>query len=279
MNQLCRICGAESVPQPWKGSVCIDCGSISVTDLPSAEVLERYYLKFNENYHGGGRPKGAKARQLKYAHTYLRPILALNSGTRLLDIGSSTNPFPNVASANGFDVTVLDYIKPDGLDNRVKFIKGSIEDAHLVRSIKPGNFDVVTAFQVIEHCRNPRLMVEHIVALCREGGFIIIATPLVHSFSERHALGKSAWFYPPEHIHLISIDGMKRLFQAMDCKLVSAFRYELNLLRWILRYSLAYYEGLRGLAVKIVMPTWWSHARAFKTSKVQELIYYIFKKH
>jgi 2-polyprenyl-3-methyl-5-hydroxy-6-metoxy-1,4-benzoquinol methylase len=278
VNISCRICGSEAVPQLWKGSVCTSCSSISVTDLPSSEELERYYLKFNQEYHGGGRAKGAKARQLRYAYAYLEPILSLGGGKRLLDIGSSTNPFPNIASASGYDVTVLDYLKPADIDRKVRFVKGSIEDNKAIHEIGVVNFDIVTAFQVIEHCRNPRLMVEHMVRLCRDSGYIIIATPLVNSFSERNALGKTAWFFPPEHIHLITIDGMTKMFDALDCRLVSAYRYELNPLRWVLRYGLAYFEGCRGLLVKNLLPKKWAYARDHKTSKVQELIYYIFQK-
>jgi 2-polyprenyl-3-methyl-5-hydroxy-6-metoxy-1,4-benzoquinol methylase len=278
MNINCRICGSETIGQRWGGSVCISCGSVSVTDLPSSDELEHYYLKFNQDYHGGGRAGGAQARQRRYAQAYLKPILGLNSGKRLLDIGSSTNPFPNIAVAYGYDVTVIDYIKPADLDSRVRFIQGSVEDANVLKELGDLGFDLVTAFAVIEHCRNPKLMAEYMVKLCSEKGYIIIATPLVNSFSERNALGKSTWFYPPEHIHLLSTEGMTRMFHALNCMLISARRYELNSLRWFLRYGLAYVEGLKGFIVKKLLPRQWVQVRDCRTSKVQELIYYVFEK-
>lgn len=254
------------------------CGSISVTNLPSSDELERYYLEFNQGYHGGGRLKGARSRQVRYGYAYLKPLLALQSGVRLLDIGSSTNPFPNIALAHGYDVTVLDYIPPCDLDTRARFVKGVIEDDSILKELGENSFDVVTAFQVIEHCRSPRRMLEHMVRLCSDKGYVILATPLANSFSERNALGKSAWFYPPEHIHLLSVKGMTRILGTLNCKLVSVRRYELNWLRWLLRYGLAYLEGCGGLLMKRFSPKKWAQARNQRTSKVQELVYYVFKK-
>jgi 2-polyprenyl-3-methyl-5-hydroxy-6-metoxy-1,4-benzoquinol methylase len=173
---------------------------------------------------------------------------------------------------------VIDYVQPQDLDRGIKFIKGSIEDAGVLEALGDKRFDIVTAFQVIEHCRHPKLVVEHLVRLCAENGYIIIATPLVNSFSERNALGKTSWFYPPEHINLISHDGMKRMFASYDCTLVTARRYELNILRWIARYGLAYYEGFRGLIVKKLCRKVWTSARGHKTSKVQELVFYVFQR-
>jgi SAM-dependent methyltransferase len=278
MTISCRICGSETAGHPWGGSKCTCCGSVSVTDLPGSEELEQYYLKFNQDYHGGGRAKGATARQLRYAYAYLKPLLTLKSGKHLLDIGSSTNPFPNVAVEHGYEVTIADYMEPADMDKRVKFVKGIVEDEKILKELGENAFDLVTAFQVIEHCRDPKLMLEHMVRLCTDKGYIVIATPLVNSFSERNALGKSAWFYPPEHIHLISIEGMKRMFTALDCKCVSIRRYELNSLRWLLRYGQAYFEGCRGFLMKKLSPKKWSRARDHRTSKVQELVYYVFQK-
>jgi len=42
-------------------------------------------------------------------------------------------------------------------------------------------FDVVVAMEVIEHLRDPQLLLEHCRAFCREGGFILITTPNVMS--------------------------------------------------------------------------------------------------
>lgn len=277
MNIHCRICDGEAVNQRWGGSVCTLCGSISITDLPGSEELERYYLKFNQDYHGGGRAKGAKARQLRYAYAYLKPLLALNSGKRLLDIGSSTNPFPNITVVHGFDVTVIDYLKPVDIDSRVRFVMGNVEDENVFEALGEHAFDLVTAFQVIEHSRNPKLMAEQMVRFCDDNGYIVVATPLVNSFSERNALGKTPWFNPPEHIHMLSREGTIRLFESLGCELVSACRYELNPFRWLLRYGQAYLEGLSGLIVKTVAFAYWQEARAHKTSHVQEYIYFIFR--
>lgn len=257
--------------------MCTTCGSISVTDLPGSDFLDDYYKKFNVDYHGGGRARGAKVRQARYAQVYLKLLPKLKSGKKLLDIGSSTNPFPKIAVEHGYDVTILDYTKPEDIDARIGFVKGNIDDQKVLEKLGENNFDLVTAFQVIEHCRDPMLMVQHITRLCVHKGYVIIATPLVGSFSERNALGRTPWFYPPEHIHLLSIEGMTKIFASFGHTRIKARRYELNLARWFLRYCLAYFEGIRGFVVKKLLPKYWARARNCRTSKVKELIYYVFE--
>jgi hypothetical protein len=79
--------------------------------MPTDDELKDYYLSFNDDYHGGCRTKGAKKRQIHYAEKYLEIGDRFSNGKKLIDIGSSNNPFPNIASQNGYKVTVVDYVK------------------------------------------------------------------------------------------------------------------------------------------------------------------------
>lgn len=274
----CRICENSAVLTIWGGSVCSTCGSISVTELPTREDLNLYYKMYNIDYHGGGRKENAGDRQDRYARFYIKPLIKAKVGGKLLDIGSSTNPFPNLAVQNGYQVTVVDYLKPACLDDSIRFIQGSINDDQVIRELSEEKFDFVTAFAVIEHCTDPVEMLTNMVELCKDNGLIIITTPLVNSFSEKYALGKTPWFYPPEHIHLLSIIGMKNVLNKLNCQLVSFSKYELNWFRWILRYGFAYYEGCKGYFMRKVFNRYWIEARNTKTSQVQEMAIYIIQK-
>jgi len=116
---LCRICNSPTKLVPLGGASCERCGSICAVTLPSTETLNSYYEKFYVNYHGGGRENKADNRQKRYAKKYLDIVNQYSTGKDIIDIGSSTNPFPNYALNQGYNVTVLDYLKPKNLSSNI----------------------------------------------------------------------------------------------------------------------------------------------------------------
>ncbi|PIS14953.1 hypothetical protein COT63_02565 [Candidatus Shapirobacteria bacterium CG09_land_8_20_14_0_10_38_17] len=56
----------------------------------------------------------------------------------------------------------------------------------------PQKFDVIFALDVIEHLENPQIFLKNIHSLMKNGGFLVLSTPNIHSFS-RFIQG-SQWF-------------------------------------------------------------------------------------
>jgi SAM-dependent methyltransferase len=275
---ICPFCGSSANPIARDGAVCSDCHSVFALRLPSDEELAAYYARFNQVYRGGGRSQGAKGRQQRYAARYLSLVTGLPgvAGGRLLDIGSSTSPFPNLAAAAGFDVCVLDYVRPDGLTDGIDFVCGAMDgEAGLA---EPDTYDVVTAFAVIEHCRFPDAAARNMSLCCKPGGHIVLMTPSVGYFSDVHAAGYSPWFNPPEHLHLISPRGMAGMFAAAGVHLVRHGAFEISFVRQAIRWSMGSCEGLGGLGLKTVAPGVWNRLRGSRRSRVQDIRYYIFRK-
>lgn len=273
---LCRICNSPTKLVPLNGVCCEKCGSICAIHLPGKEVLKKYYAKFNKTYHGGGRKKSAVNRQKQYATKYLEIVNKYRTGEHLMDVGSSTNPFPNYALHEGYNVTVLDYIKPENLSNAIKFITGAIDNEE--GSPINTQYHIVTLFAVIEHCRYPHNAIKNLSKLCLSGGHIVLTTPEIGRFADRYALGRTDWFRPPMHLHLISESGMKNLFAEFDCSLVKSMRFELNSVRWLARYSIGFIEGVIGWLVKQVNPIIWSKARENRVALNQGIALYVFRK-
>ena len=167
----CRMCGNPVTPRQWGGGECERCGSVSATSLPEKEELSDFYLKFNESYTGGGSSRGRNL--LRYAKRYLQYIEKYVSTGRLIDVGSSTNPFPNLALKAGFTVTVLDYLRPKGLDPKVEFLKYNLIEDDILKT-HAGSFDVVTAWAVLEHVPQPSLSIKMLSLICKPGGMIFI---------------------------------------------------------------------------------------------------------
>ena len=88
-NIACSICLGETEEIYFNCVLCEKCGSISVKELPSLGELKKYYEKFNEEFLGGGRKRGAKLRQMNHANSFLRRVAKMKKNGRLIDVGSS----------------------------------------------------------------------------------------------------------------------------------------------------------------------------------------------
>jgi len=279
MGHICRICNNLKVDvMPWGGTICRVCKSISITNLPTLHELSIFYQKFNKVYYGGGRKSNAKKRQDRYACAYIKVIHKFRQFGTLIDIGSSTNPFPNYIAKKGFDVTVADLNKPERLDPGIRFINASLNDELEIINRAENEFDIVTNFAVIEHCRDPRIAVKAMSRLCSSNGIIVLTTPDIGSFTDQNFLGRSKWFNPPEHLHLISRKGLERLFNEANFNLIYTCKFELNLIRWLARYGLIMLEGIVGAIVKKLNPKYWKHARSHRIAKGQGIALYVFRK-
>lgn len=237
-----------------------------------------YYQEFNFRYKGGGYSNNG--RQVAYARQYLslvKPLFVKQRDCFLLDVGPSTNPFPNLAVTSGFHVTVLDFVRPQTLHENIKFIASSI-DGDRIDGLSDA-FDVVTAFAVLEHCLSPRMAAHNMVSLCKPGGYIVLTTPAVGRFGDRFGLGRSPWFYPPEHLNLISPLALRQVFESAGAQLLQHGMFEISTLRRVIRSGAAFCEGIAGLLFRYLMPYLWTYLRSTRRTFAQEIHFFILQKH
>lgn len=271
----CNLCNTQMSSYNKLGNSCSSCNSVFSKTLPSVEELLEYYATYNIKYHGGGSKSGSESRQMKYALKYFNVVKKYSSGKTLIDIGSSTNPFPNIAHSMGYLVSVMDYVKPVHLNPEIVFIKSSIENYEASEQ----HFDIVTAFAVIEHTRDPFSAIKNIINLCKLNGTIIIYIPEIGRFPDNYSLGTSNWFYPPEHLNLLSSRALIKIMDQNDCELITYKRFELTLIRYIIRYGIGIFEGIAGFLVKSILGrNLWIKIRQKRKSKYQGLSMFVFKK-
>ena len=270
----CRLCGKPIAPQEWGGGECDACGSVSVTTVPTEEELKEFYLRFNETYDGGHAGGG---NLIRYANRYLALLQRHLRAGKFIDIGSSTSPFPNIAANAGFSVTVMDYVRPRDLDSRVTFVDGTLNDRSSL-STCGGTYDAVTAWAVIEHVSNPRLSCALLSDICKPGGVILLSTPEIGTFLTRNSIGRSGWFNPPMHLHLLSPLVLQTIFAQNDCDLLEWGRLELNSWRYVARYGIGLAETVIGTLVKCLSAVQWKKFRASRTHKFKGITYFAFRK-
>jgi len=275
---VCIYCAGKVEAHSWGGTSCTSCGSVMVSDPPTAEELAQFYDGFLDDYHGGGEKSGAARRQLRWAQAYLAAVQQFASGGALLDIGPANNPFPNMAKAAGFQVSVMDYKPPTTLAAGIPFIEGSLNQHPDALRDHAAAFDVVTSWAVIEHCLDTHRAVELMAQFCKPGGHIVITTPEIGTIADLYGAGRTPWFYPPEHIFLISRKALRLLFEAQGCELVHARKFEFSLPRWIVRYGIVVAEGAAGLALKSLAPKRWHAMREQRLTKAAGITICVFRK-
>ena len=213
----------------------------------------------------------------RYARRCLSIVRRHAAAGLLIDVGSSTNPFPNLAEKAGFDVTVLDHLLPPGLSPSIRFREGGIRDEGVLAQLE-GVFDVVTAWGVIEHLPEPKVPARALSRLCRPGGRLFLSTPEVGTFLTRHVIGRSTRVHRPEPLYLQSPRTVAQVFEQQGCRLVTWGRLEPNALRHAARYASGLAQTLGGLAVKAVLPSAWQALRNGRHNRFKGIVYFVLER-
>jgi len=187
--------------------------------LEQIEVHREYFSKkiklildklLNESKLQGKRQKAkgkSEGQKVKDQSTLHSSLFTLN----LLDIGCAMGVMLEEAQnagckAYGIDISkdAIIYCRKKGY----KAILGTLATAKLPRNKK---FDVITAFEVIEHEYDPLDMVKRIYKLLKSDGIAFITTPNHNSFW-RNLMGKWWFGYQhPEHLYFFEPASMKHM--------------------------------------------------------------------
>ena len=165
---------------------CGDCGLVYVSPCPSDGALAALYDE--EFYFSTGWSYAALASyvieciQSRRRHRVERYARR----GRLLDIGSGDGHFVHHMARQGWEATGIDF-SPAALefarriDSGARFLQGSLDD----HDFTPGQLDVVTLWQVLEHMGEPRPLLRRCHELLRPGGTLIAAVPNIDGLSSR----------------------------------------------------------------------------------------------
>jgi len=186
-------------------------GTIFQSPLPTIAEMASY---LDHEYASGAYRRYAEARDLKIA-TARRRIARIQSFAprrRLLDVGCSCGFFLEAASDGGFDISGVELssaaISLARPDIRARIVCG---DVNVLLGKSDRRFDVVTAFDIIEHTHDPARFLREIRAILEPGGLLVVSTPDTGHVLRR-LMGRS-WpmLQPLQHTVLFSRQGMAQL--------------------------------------------------------------------
>lgn len=209
-TRACVACGSSDAQKLGNKNeldivCCRKCRSLYTPYSPwytSAYFYLGYYLKSEET-----QTPPFVLQRLEEITTDFTPYRKTN---RLLDLGCGAGDLLAAARTNGWqaqgvDVAahVVNHVRQRGFE----VFEGELHEA----AFPSQHFDVVTAAELLEHIPDPRALVQEVARILRPGGLFWTTTPHARGLSAR-VLGLG-WrcIWPPEHLQLFSIGGLKEL--------------------------------------------------------------------
>jgi len=179
IHRACPVCAAEAAtaicrrPDGLEVSRCEKCAMLYLADIPTDEELQRFYTRYAG--YKGYQPKGAIQSWLT---SWLDPLVRILdrtggvAGRSILEVGSSYGSFLERCRRRG--ANSLGAVELDS-DARAHLQRGGIRaEADIPEGAQ---WDVICAFQVLEHLTDPAAMVAKMAAALKPDGRLLLAVP------------------------------------------------------------------------------------------------------
>jgi len=194
----------ERVPEIWK---CHACGSwFTQNAVPEATALA-LYASGNSGTRWLAEPFET-AKNIELVGEFDRHI---GAQTKILDIGCSTGQLLDYAKKRGAVTFGVDFSEAC----RTIVTEKGHRFAVSLSEFSSERFDVITAFDVVEHLYDFSLFLANVVQILKPGGKLVVLTGDIRSLGARYC--GSRWWYLryPEHIVFPSRDYFKGLVRGL----------------------------------------------------------------
>lgn len=171
---------------------CRDCGLIFAgRDPTDAELADNYGGYSRANY-------DSPITRQRYREL-LDGFERYRKTNRILDMGCGIGFFLEEAQRRGWEAHGSEFEFRALEINRAKGLR-CVQAPVTIDTFRPGSFDVITAFEVVEHLRDPRAEAAVIAHALRPGGLFYCTTPNFASLSRRLLRGRWSIVSYPEHL-------------------------------------------------------------------------------
>lgn len=176
-NGKCYLCKSKKlkliVPLEWPIKKCLKCNLTQVNPLPTLSAVNQLY---KGDYWKSLSSYGQQfSTHSNYFRKVIRDIKKTRSSGRLLDVGCALGSLLQVAKQQGF--------RAEGIDISNFAVKqcknlGLSATQGVISDVKKKNyFDIITAFEVIEHELDPISTVKMIHKLLKKNGLLVVTVP------------------------------------------------------------------------------------------------------
>lgn len=206
----------------WKVEQCSSCGLTQIIPRPTRREVEQLYE--NDESHFDPYIDQRTVHEAYFREELIKIMEIIHSDSKttkqkmsfssLLDIGCLTGVLLGEAAKMGIDATGVDisldavrYCKKQGY----KAFHGTIKE--YAKKFPKKRYDVISAFEIIEHEYSPLTLAKTMYAMLRTGGVAVATTPN-HGGNWRKMMGK---YWPgythTEHLYFFDLDSLKKVFE------------------------------------------------------------------
>jgi hypothetical protein len=223
----CPACGSETAREVWKKhgftyNQCESCRSVFVSPRPTAEALEHYYAHSRASRY---RVEHLARDTAKARRNHLIRSNANWMGRLVDEIG---NPQAREYTDIGSTLPqVFEEIRDLGLFDRYHSLhplpalerECEAQGASVTSGPLSGQ-GAVTAFEVLEHQFSPLDFLKNVASMLAEGGIFFFTSRTSSGFDLQILWDKVPYIFVPEHLNLLSIEGLQKLLERAGLDLV-----------------------------------------------------------
>ncbi len=213
---ICNLCGSDNArllvrlrdyrlcvdDLEWSIVRCKSCGLGYLNPRPTSEEIRRYY------------PEPYFSRRASQAERYRRQANYVpGKPGRLLDIGTARGDFLSVMAERGWEATGIEAFDDGESPPGVEIHRCSFPEEC---DLPDGAYDVITAWAVFEHLRDPAAAFRKAADLLRGGGRLIVQVPNLRSIYSRWAKQEDV----PRHLYFFTPTTLRLYGQASGLDLV-----------------------------------------------------------
>ncbi|MHC4192559.1 MAG: class I SAM-dependent methyltransferase [Planctomycetota bacterium] len=195
--------------------ICRNCGLVYMNPQVSMSDLADFYPSDYAPHQS--KPNKSNLSQKRMRKKSLLPeyiLRSLNENTVLLDVGCGNGKFlDEIKKCTNTQVCGLDISKAAVETAKENFgldiFCGSITEA----PFEDGSFDLITAWQYLEHVPRPLKVLRRFYQLLKPNGICIISTPNFDSMNAK--IFKDRWYCLdcPRHLHIYTPDTINKLME------------------------------------------------------------------
>ena len=181
---------------------CRRCGGLFLYPRPTPEEMRAYAEK---HYKGGVYAEYAKARPLKI-ETFRRRLALIKKhrpSGKLLDLGCACGFMIEAALEAGYDARGVEFSE-EAVRMARKEVRGRIHLGDINTRLDAGEYDVITAFDILEHAQDPLASLQQWAEMLRPGALLVITTPDTDSVFRKVMGARWPMLQPFQHTAMFS---------------------------------------------------------------------------
>jgi 2-polyprenyl-3-methyl-5-hydroxy-6-metoxy-1,4-benzoquinol methylase len=225
---IARDYNREVSQEVFRYAKCIQCGLVSLQNVP--RDLGRYY---QSGYHSLPTSDDAIEAGVLHEQYKIDLVRRFVSSGRVLEIGPSWGAFCLLAKRADYSVEAIE-MDPTCCEFLAKRIGVRTlcrdDEAAALTEISPP--DVIAAWHVLEHLRNPWALIDAAAARLNPGGVLVLALPNPSALQFRLLRRYWAHLDAPRHLHLIPPEVVRMRAEAAGLEQVCCTTTDTGSLGW-----------------------------------------------